>query len=198
MTERKHKRRKRQAKSSLSHGDLVSLYSQQWEQVRHLDSLDFRMMALLPIVVGVLTVGIQLIHNTNTQIPKNVLLIVTLLVVGISFAGCYTTFRNWLCYMRRFAILNAIEREMGMLESKIIEQRRQFVPPQGYKAFNWALMKSIRFPLTIFYSILGGCGIILFTGKLAPTSIGIGSLVALFIFAYCNTITYLSYKKEFG
>ena len=197
MNNRKHRRRKKRAKSSLSHTDLVSLYSQQWEQIRHLDSLDFRMMALLPIVVGVLTVGIQLIGNTNAQIPKNVLLIVTVLVVGISFAGCYTTFRNWLCYMRRFAILNALEGRMGMLKLKIIVSSRQFVPPKGFCAFNLAMIKSIRFPLATFYSILGGCGVILFTENVAWASIGIGLLVAFIIFGCCNGMTYLSYRKEF-
>jgi hypothetical protein len=188
---------KNKAKLNLSHSDLVSLYSQQWEQIRHLDSLDFRMIALLPIVVGFLTVSVQLIGSSNAKIPENILFVVAVLVIGISFAGCYTTFRNWLCYMRRFAILTTLEREMGMVERKIIEESRQFNPPKGYKTFNWKLVQSIRFPLTVFYSILGGCGIVLFTGNISYVSIVVGSVVSLFIFLYCNIVTYWSYNKEF-
>ena len=155
------------------------------------------MTALLPIVVGFLTVSIQLISSSNAKIPENILLVIAVLVIGISFAGCYTTFRNWLCYMRRFTILTALEREMGMVEQKIIEESRQFNPPKGYKAFNWKLVQSIRFPLTVFYSILGGCGIVLFTGNISYVSIAVGSVVSLFIFLYCNIVTYWSYNKEF-
>jgi len=184
--------------SSLSSSDLVSLYSQQWEQIRHLDSLDFRMMALLPIVVGILTLGIGLLDSPNTESSKSVLLVAAIIVGGISFAGCYTTFRNWLCYMRRFAILNELEREIGMVKRHIIKESLQFTFPKDYLGFNLALVKSIRFPLTIFYSALGGCSVILFTGDIACKSIVIGFLLASSIFAYCNVVTYLSYKKEFS
>ncbi|KAF5427018.1 MAG: hypothetical protein C5S46_01550 [Candidatus Methanomarinus sp.] len=197
MKNEENKSTKNKAKPNLSHSDLVSLYSQQWEQIRHLDSLDFRMMALLPIVVGFLTVSVQFIGSSNAKIPENILLVVAVLVIGISFAGCYTTFRNWLCYMRRFAILTALEREMGMVERKIIEESHQFNPSKGYKAFNWKLVQSIRFPLTVFYYILGGCGIVLFTGNISCVSIVVGLVVSLFIFFYCNIVTYLSYNKEF-
>jgi len=183
--------------SGLSSSDLVSLYSQQWEQIRHLDQFDLRIMTLLPIVVGILALGTRLIDSSNPEISKSMLLVVVIIVGGISFAGCYTTFRNWLCYMRRFAILNALEREMGMVEHHIIKKSLQFTFPKDYRGFNWTVVKSIRFPLTIFYSILGGCSVIMFTGNIAYKSIIIGLLLALFIFAYCNVITYLSYKKEF-
>jgi len=198
MDNQKNEIMDRQKDLSLSSSDLVSLYSQQWEQIRHLDQLDFRMMTLLPIVVGILALGIRLIDSSNPEISKSVLLVVAIIVGGISFAGCYTTFRNWLCYMRRLAILNALEREMGMVEHHIIEESRQFTFPKGYLGFNWKLVKSIRFPLTVFYSILGGCSVITFTGDIACKSIVISLLLALFIFAYCNVVTYLSYKKEFG
>ena len=198
MDNQKNEIMDRQKDLSLSSSDLVSLYSQQWEQIRHLDQLDFRMMTLLPIVVGILALGIRLIDSSNPEISKSVLLVVAIIVGGISFAGCYTTFRNWLCYMRRFAILNALEREMGMVEHHIIEESRQFTFPKGHLGFNRALVKSIRFPLSVFYSILGGCSVIMFTGDIACKSIVISLLLALFIFAYCNVVTYLSYKKEFG
>ena len=172
--------------NTLSPSDLVSLYSQQWEQIRHLDSIDFRMMALLPIVVGVLTLGIRFLDGTNPEISKSLLLVVAVIIIGISFAGCYATFRNWLCYMRRFSILNALEREMGMVESHIIKESIQFSFPKGYKGFNKMFMKSARFPLTILYSSLGGCSVILYNGEIACIILIKAFFIALSIYGYSN------------
>lgn len=182
----------------LSYSDLVSLYSQQWEQIRHLDSLDFRVMTLLPVVVGILTLGTNLLDNSNQEISKSVFLVVAIIVGFISFAGCYTTFRNWLCYMRRFAILNNLEREMGMVTRNIIKESCQFTFSEGYLNFNWKFVQSIRFPLTVFYSILGGCSYIIYVRNITCISIVIGMDLALIIFFYCNLITYHSYSKEFS
>lgn len=59
----------RAGSSRLSASDLVSLYSEQWEHIRHLDTLDVRMLSVLPIVVAVLTVGGQYLTNGKTPPP---------------------------------------------------------------------------------------------------------------------------------
>lgn len=178
--------------------DFMPVYSEQWEQIRHLDDLDFRMMALLPIIVGVLTVGVKLIGTTDAHIPQDILFIITFLVIGISFVGCYTTFRNWLCYMRRLAILNAVERHIGMVQLGIINEARQFKVPTDYLSFTKRLVLSIRFPLTLFYSLLGGCGLILYYQVVDLRGTLAGLVLSLAIFSYANLITYFSCKKEFG
>jgi hypothetical protein len=186
------------ANSSLEIRDLLTLYTEQWNQIRHLDDLDFRMMALLPIIVGVLTVGVKIVESSDTRIPQYVLFVIAVLVIGISSAGCYTTFRNWLCYMRRLAILNSLEREMGLLELKIIEQSRQFNVPTDYISFTKRLVLSIRFPLTLFYSLIGGCGLILYYQIVDTRGVLAALALSACIFLYANTVTYFSFKKEFG
>jgi len=175
---------------------LLTLYQEQWVQIRHLDTLDFRTMTILPIVVSVLMVGTGYLENTN-KIPDYVPVFAAVLFVGLSLCGCYTTFRNWLCYMRRFSILTAIESRLHMVESRIIIKSIQFTPPQNYLEYNWYLIKSIRFPLVVFYAALGGCGMMIYNTDTLWRFITYPVLVAILIFAYCNVFTWFSLKKEF-
>ena len=180
----------------LNEESLISLYQEQWVQIRHLDSLDFRNMTLLPIVVSVLTVGTGYLSKSNPQVPSYVLTF-ALVVIGLSFSGCYTTFRNWLCYMRRFSILTSLEKQMHMVENGIILKSIQFKPPNNYWEFSWSLVKSIRFPLTVFYAVLGGCGVLIFNKNTDPYFTLLSIIIIFIIFSYCNVITWLSLKKEF-
>jgi hypothetical protein len=188
--------------ASLDKNILMPLYQEQWVQIRHLDSLDFRTMAVLPIVASVLAIGAGYIGKASDTVPGHIGVFAFIVVLGISFSGCYTTFRNWLCYMRRLTILTEIERQLHLVDSGIIRGSLQFRPPKTLRAFSWSLVKSIRFPLTAFYAALGGTSLMILKVVAYNNSTWCFPLCSLLfglaIFLYCHLVTYYSLRNEFS
>ncbi len=193
--------------TKLEKKELISLYSEQWKQIRHLDNLDMRIMTLVPIVVAIVTLAVNIVAgdlsraSTDTQyitgVVKSLFFISAIIVLGVSFIGCYTTLRNWICYMRRMNILTALEKQIGMVELNIIEKNIQFTPPQDFLKFMQYFRQSIRFPLSILYALLGGISIIIFQKAVSFASFFWMLVVAITIFSYCIRINYKSYKNQF-
>ena len=190
----------------LSSEDLISLYKEQWKQIRHLDLLDIRLLTLLPIVTAIITIAIKIISSKITQntedgflpsILSSLFFSCSVIILGISITGCYTTLRNWLCYMRRFSILTALEKELKLVEKNIVGKSMQFNPPSNLKAFLWKFIQSIRFPLALFYSCMGGLVYFIYIGEVSWFPIICFVIISLGILAICIAITYRSYKKEF-
>jgi len=173
------------------------LYSKEWDIICYNDSVDWRMTTVLPIVAGILVFGVKLLDDSKLATSKSILFAVRTILVGIGFSGCYIVFRNWFDTMRRCAILSAIERKLGLDEMGIIPAARQFAPPGGLKGFLRALQRSMRFPLILFYSVLGGTGVVLGTPSVTKGLVVSAITVTLLILAYCFWVTYSSYKEEF-
>jgi hypothetical protein len=176
----------------------LALFQEQWTQIRHLDGLDYRTMSVLPIAVSVLAASLGIMARTNEAIPEAVLLLVCLAIVGLSFSGCYTTCRNWLCYMRRLSILSKIEDKLELLGDGVIGRSLQFKAPTSFCGFHRFFFKSIRFPLTVFYCLLAGTGPILFEMQVTICSLCSGATLAIAVFTYCDLLTYISLRKEFA
>jgi hypothetical protein len=186
----------------LENKELLTLYQEQWTQIRHLDNLDFRTLTILPIVIGILTVGIGFIKTSQNNVPNFVYIISAIIFIGISLMGCYSTFRNWLCYMRRMSIISALENALDLVSNKIIMKSVQFNPPKTFWKFHISLIKSIRFPLLLFYAVIGGIGVYLIFQSHSSYCLFLKNLliilVPLIIFVYSDILTFFSFKKEFN
>jgi len=135
----------------------IAFYREMWNDVRHSDTLDWRIMVvLLPIYTSIFGLGIYF------QVTPYMTLLVLIINVPLAWYGLQMTLRSYVRMIGCFISIKFVERVLKL--DAYVSQG--IVPPQCETDFLSKFSRSRRFPLFITYAILllalpGGLSVLL-------------------------------------
>ena len=128
---------------------LTAFYSQQWDDIYHQDSLDWRIMTVLLTAVGAFSTIITFAYR-NLEFPLISIpfsLILGLVAVTLAFYGVWMTLRSWVNLQFRIANIRNAERAMRI--EHLVNERTQI--PRTGRRFVSRFARSRRAPLLLVY-----------------------------------------------
>lgn len=135
---------------------LIALYKEQWSAIRHFDTLDWRTISISTPIVALLSGILVFLHEP----PWQMILLITVSSMSISFYGIWTVFRNRLTMEFKIEMITNVEKHLN-LDQVIPSLMCGYKRAENLKELLSRFFISIRGPLFISYLF-----ILLFSGCL--------------------------------
>jgi|GEM_PF-3399043 len=165
---------------------LYKLYEKKFDQIYHLNDLDWRYMT----TIGTLIAALNVMLTIEGVPPK----FIWGLLLVLSFAGLMSILVNFRNMQLRLIIISNIEKKLGLYKDDIIPPTMEYTKPKNWTGFLTKIVTSIRLGILAIYMFVMFFSI----NKLVvlPLSSLISAFCVLLIFGILLYLQFDKFQKE--